>query len=129
MTLATDGADRRRASRGRSVHWRSTSPSATASPRARGCAPGEAWPELLAGGDAAGNPELELRNLAVEGATSAEVPSSSPEALELEPDLVTVVCGANDVLRTTRPDPERYANRLERDPRAARAGGAPACAS
>ena len=57
-------------------------------------------------------PALELRNLAVDGATSDEVLEQLPEAIELEPDLVTVVCGANDVLRSTRPDAERYARRL-----------------
>jgi lysophospholipase L1-like esterase len=77
-----------------------------------GCAPGEAWPERLAAALRERNPSLELRNLAVEGATSAEVLEQLPEAVELEPDLVTVVCGANDVLRTTRPDPECYAAHL-----------------
>jgi lysophospholipase L1-like esterase len=77
-----------------------------------GCGPGEAWPERLAAGLRAHNPHLLLRNLAVEGATSDEVLAQLPEALELEPDLVTVVCGANDVLRSTRPDPAAYARRL-----------------
>ncbi len=77
-----------------------------------GCPPGQAWPERLAGAMRAENPSLALRNLAVEGATSAEVLEQLGEAVELEPDLVTVVCGANDVLRSTRPDPERYANHL-----------------
>jgi lysophospholipase L1-like esterase len=73
---------------------------------------GPAWPELLAAGLRGRNPELRLRNLAVEGATSDEVVDQVPEAVELEPDLVTVVCGANDVLRSTRPDVERYASNL-----------------
>jgi phosphatidylinositol alpha 1,6-mannosyltransferase len=34
------------------------------------------------------------------------------EAVELEPALVTVVCGANDVLHSTRPDPIAYEERL-----------------
>ena len=71
-----------------------------------------AWPELLAAGLREHNPGLRLRNLAVEGATSDEVLDQLPEAIELEPDLVTVVCGANDVLRSTRPDVERYASNL-----------------
>jgi lysophospholipase L1-like esterase len=33
-------------------------------------------------------------------------------ALRLEPDLVTVICGANDVLRTVRPDVKAYADTL-----------------
>ena len=77
-----------------------------------GCAPGDAWPERLATGLRTSNPKLELRNLAVEGATSGEVLAQLPEAIELEPDLVTIVCGANDVLRTTRPDAHAYARRL-----------------
>ena len=79
-----------------------------------GCAPGEAWPDRLASALRPHNPELGLRNLAVQGATSAEVVTQLPEAIELEPDLVTVVCGANDVLRSTRPDPSRYADALAR---------------
>lgn len=77
-----------------------------------GCPPGEAWPERLANGLRSRNVGLSFRNLAVEGATSAQVLEQLPEALELEPDLVTVVCGANDVLATTRPDPAAYARRL-----------------
>ncbi len=77
-----------------------------------GAADGRAWPELLADGLREHHPSLDLRNLAVEGATSDEVAEQVPEAIELEPDLVTVVCGANDVLRSTRPDPERYAANL-----------------
>jgi lysophospholipase L1-like esterase len=77
-----------------------------------GCAPGQAWPERLAAGLRAEHPAIELRNLAVHGATSADVLGQLPEAIELEPDLVTVVCGANDVLQSTRPDPESYAAHL-----------------
>ena len=79
-----------------------------------GCSPGEAWPERLTESLRAHHAELEVRNLAVHGATSTEVVGQLPEAIELEPDLVTVVCGANDVLRSTRPDPDRYAEALER---------------
>ena len=73
---------------------------------------GEAWPELLAERLREHHPTLALRNLAVNGATSDEVLEQLPEAIELEPDLVTVVCGANDVLQCTRPDPERYGANL-----------------
>jgi phosphatidylinositol alpha 1,6-mannosyltransferase len=52
------------------------------------------------------------RNFAEDGATSADVLRQSDHALQLEPDLVTVICGANDVLRTTRPDATVYARRL-----------------
>ncbi|HEX2128825.1 MAG TPA: SGNH/GDSL hydrolase family protein [Solirubrobacterales bacterium] len=77
-----------------------------------GCEPGEAWAERLAAGLRRRHRSLAFRNLAVEGATSAEVRDQLPEAIELEPDLVTVVCGANDVLLTTRPDIPAYARRL-----------------
>ena len=73
---------------------------------------GEAWPELLTERLEAEHPTIALRNLAVDGATSSEVLEQLPEAVELEPDLVTLVCGANDVLRCTRPDAERYAANL-----------------
>ena len=78
-----------------------------------GCRAGEAWPERLANRLRSTSPALELRNLAVHGATSSEVLGQLPEALELEPDLVSVVCGANDVLGTTRPDAREYARRLD----------------
>lgn len=77
-----------------------------------GCGPGEAWPDRLAAGLRRRHRSLAFRNLAVHGATSAEVMRQLPETIELEPDLVTVVCGANDVLLTTRPDIAAYARRL-----------------
>jgi phosphatidylinositol alpha 1,6-mannosyltransferase len=54
-------------------------------------------------------------NLAEVGATSEHVERDQLErALKLQPDVVTLVCGANDVLFNTRPDPEAYAARLAR---------------
>jgi lysophospholipase L1-like esterase len=54
-------------------------------------------------------------NLAEVGATSEHVEREQLEqALEMEPDVVTLVCGANDVLLDTRPDAEAYAERLSR---------------
>jgi lysophospholipase L1-like esterase len=54
-------------------------------------------------------------NLAEVGATSEEVESKQlTQALELSPDVVTLVCGANDVLLDTRPDVDAYAERLSR---------------
>jgi phosphatidylinositol alpha 1,6-mannosyltransferase len=54
-------------------------------------------------------------NLASVGATSEQVEREQlTKALELSPDLVTLVCGANDVLLYTRPDPDAYAERLSR---------------
>jgi lysophospholipase L1-like esterase len=54
-------------------------------------------------------------NLAEVGATSEHVELDQLErALKLQPDVVTLVCGANDVLFNTRPDPDAYAARLSR---------------
>ena len=54
-------------------------------------------------------------NLAEVGATSEHVEREQLErALELSPDVVTLVCGANDVLLDTRPDADAYAERLSR---------------
>jgi phosphatidylinositol alpha 1,6-mannosyltransferase len=54
-------------------------------------------------------------NLAEVGATSEHVEEEQlSRALELSPDVVTLVCGANDVLFHTRPDPDAYAARLSR---------------
>jgi lysophospholipase L1-like esterase len=48
-------------------------------------------------------------NLAVAGATSEEVLAGQLErALAAEPDLVSAICGANDVILTTRPDIEGF---------------------
>lgn len=72
----------------------------------------ERWADRLAAGLRALNPDLVYRNLAVDGASSAEVLEQLPEALALEPDLVTVICGANDVLLTSRPDVSGYERRF-----------------
>ena len=54
-------------------------------------------------------------NLAEVGATSEHVERDQlAEALELSPEVVTLVCGANDVLLDTRPDVDAYAKRLSR---------------
>jgi lysophospholipase L1-like esterase len=74
----------------------------------------ERWPDLLAAGMRRVNPDLRYENLAVDGATSAEVLDVQVDpALALEPDLVTVICGANDVLLATRPDVSGYAERID----------------
>ena len=62
-----------------------------------GCAPGESWADLLAATLAA-EEGLVYENLAEHGATSADVLGQVTRAVELEPDLVTVVCGTNDLL-------------------------------
>ena len=77
-----------------------------------GCAPGRAWADLLAERLRLWTPELIYVNLARQGATTHDLESQLPDAVELEPDLVTVICGANDVFETVRPRPARIAARL-----------------
>jgi lysophospholipase L1-like esterase len=78
-----------------------------------GLVPGEPrWADEVA---KALGPETRYENLAWVGATSADVETKQlGRALELEPDVVTLVCGANDVLESVRPDPVGYAERLAR---------------
>jgi lysophospholipase L1-like esterase len=74
----------------------------------------ERWADLLAAGMRRVNAELRYENLAVDGATSAEVLERQVEpGLALEPDFVTVICGANDVLLATRPDVAGYAQNFD----------------
>ncbi len=77
-----------------------------------GCEPGCSWADQLAHHLRRGRPDFVYRNLAVEGAGSTEVLDQLPAALALSPELVTVVCGANDVLFSVRPDADAYARRL-----------------
>ena len=75
----------------------------------------ERWADLLAAGMRRVNPGLRYENLAVDGATSGEVLEGQIEpGLALDPDFVTVICGANDVLLATRPDVSGYAERIDR---------------
>ena len=67
------------------------------------------WPLLLGPGD------LDVTVLARDGATTADVLDAQlPAALELRPDVVTLAAGANDVLRTPRPDVPRALENLAR---------------
>jgi lysophospholipase L1-like esterase len=99
---------------GRGTHWVSCfvalGDSFTAG---AGCAPGECWADRVAASLRESDLGLTYRNLAEDGATSEAVLGQVGPALQLEPDLVTVICGANDVLRTVRPDARRYARTLE----------------
>src|SRR5215218_11427117 len=78
-----------------------------------GLVPGETrWADEVA---RALGPDTRYENLAWVGATSADVEHKQLDrALELDPDVVTLVCGANDVLESVRPDPDEYAHRLAR---------------
>jgi lysophospholipase L1-like esterase len=81
------------------------------------------WADLLAAGMRRVNPALRYANLAVDGATSAEVLDEQVgPALALEPDFATIVCGANDVLLATRPDIAGYAERFDQILRRLREG-------
>jgi lysophospholipase L1-like esterase len=78
-----------------------------------GCAPGEAWADRLAAALESVRSPVGYCNLAEDGATSEDVLEGQVgAALQLEPDLVTLVCGANDVLRSVRPDAEGYRARF-----------------
>lgn len=69
----------------------------------------EPWPAHAARALAGDGPPIAFRNLAVAGATSTEVAIwQLQEAVALRPDLVSVICGANDVLLSVRPDPEVF---------------------
>jgi lysophospholipase L1-like esterase len=70
------------------------------------------WPDEVA---RALGPDVRYENLASVGATSEQVEREQlPRALAMKPDLVTLICGANDVLESTRPDCAGYAARLAR---------------
>jgi phosphatidylinositol alpha 1,6-mannosyltransferase len=72
-----------------------------------GCQPGEGWADRVALALARRRPGFEYENFAVDGATSADVRNQVCRALQLEPDLVSVVCGTNDLLYG-RLDPLTY---------------------
>jgi lysophospholipase L1-like esterase len=78
-----------------------------------GLVPGEPrWADEVA---RALGPDTRYENLAWVGATSANVEQKQLDrALGLGPDVVTLVCGANDVLESVRPDADEYARRLSR---------------
>ena len=76
-----------------------------------GCAPGEGWADRLAAALGAGSPDFAYLNLAADGATSADVREQLGRSLQLEPELVTVVCGTNDLLYG-RLDPLAYSRNL-----------------
>jgi lysophospholipase L1-like esterase len=73
---------------------------------------GLGWADRIAGSLRRRDSAFVYRNFAEDGATSANVLGQLDHAIQLEPDVVTVICGANDVLRTTRPDEGAYAGRL-----------------
>jgi lysophospholipase L1-like esterase len=78
-----------------------------------GCPPGASWADRLARSLSANDPWLVYRNFAEDGATSSAVMEQVDKAVRLTPDLVTLICGVNDVLHSTRPDIDAYAERLD----------------
>jgi lysophospholipase L1-like esterase len=76
-----------------------------------GCEPGEGWADRLAAALADHNGDVLYENLAEDGATSVDVRAQLGRAIQLEPDLVTVVCGTNDLLYGRR-DPLAYSRNL-----------------
>ena len=71
------------------------------------------WADRFAEGLAAENPELLYANLAVRGKRTAQIRTAQLDVgLALEPDLVTVVSGVNDVVRPSV-DLEGVASDLE----------------
>lgn len=71
------------------------------------------WAGRLADGLRLLNPELEYRNLARRGLTTRQIRESQVEpALELNPDLISVVAGMNDIL-ASQFDAETYHSELD----------------
>lgn len=76
-----------------------------------GCPPGAGWADRLAAALGGGDRDFAYENLAEHGATSADVRVQAARAVQLEPDLVTVVCGTNDLLYR-HGDPLAYSRNL-----------------
>jgi len=74
---------------------------------------GHRWADLLAVGLAAGRDDFEYVNLARDGADSGAVMETIEPTVDLQPDLVTLICGANDVLLNTRPDIGGFGERFD----------------
>jgi lysophospholipase L1-like esterase len=66
--------------------------------------PSPSWADHAARMLRAWNLELAYRNLAVAGATAEEAAPQVDDAIAMQADLVTLVCGANDVIESLRPD-------------------------
>lgn len=78
-----------------------------------GCDPECRWADLVAAGLRQTNPGLRYSNLARDGADSRDVLEQIPAAIGCRPDLVTLVCGANDVILGPRPDIPAFVARFE----------------
>jgi hypothetical protein len=70
---------------------------------------GVPWPEQAARALAGDGVEPAVRNVAVAGATSVDVAIwQLRRAVEFRPDLISLICGANDVLLSAPPEPEVF---------------------
>lgn len=78
-----------------------------------GIGTGRRWPDLLAAELADGRRDFEYLNLAQDGADSRAVMATIDSAVGLMPELVTLTCGANDVLLSTRPDIAGFESRFD----------------
>lgn len=78
-----------------------------------GLEPRRRWPDLLAAELSAGRENFNYLNLARDGADSRQVLATIRPAIELQPDLITMTCGANDVLLSTRPDLDGFEGRFD----------------
>jgi lysophospholipase L1-like esterase len=78
-----------------------------------GCPPGTAFTDLIAERLARGQDRFRYRNFAVDGAKSSAVLAQVDDAIALEPDVVTITCGGNDVLFSTRPNVDAFTATLD----------------
>ncbi len=71
------------------------------------------WPDRVAARLSERSPGLRYRNFATAGVTSSEVAAHQlGPALALRPDLISMVCGANDVILSVKPDEAEFARTL-----------------
>jgi lysophospholipase L1-like esterase len=99
LISALPGAATVDASSSRAVRWAALGDSFTA-----GTSPGERTWSLIVSEQLAPFRRVEVTNLARVGARASEVEMEQLDAtIELEPDVVTVICGGNDVIGQVRP--------------------------
>lgn len=89
------------------VFWYALGDSLTA-PRPGGA---DGWADLVEESARAAGVEAELTNRAQVGVTATEVLIEQlPGAIAVEPQLVTLICGGNDVILSPRPDLDEFAD-------------------
>lgn len=71
------------------------------------------WPDLVAARLSDASPQFDYGNLAAVGVTSHDVAADQlGPALARRPDLISLICGANDVIQSVRPDELEFARTL-----------------